>query len=57
MSTVIETPEGVVETGVDFNGNIPDKGQEQLEVGVDFDGNSPLEQPTPVAEVVDSNTD
>lgn len=40
MSTVIITPQGIVEVGSDFNGNVPPGGDAQIEPGVMFNGNA-----------------
>lgn len=51
MSTIIQTPMGIVESGEDFTGNRATPHKAQIEVGSDFQGNAPISTPTAAANI------
>lgn len=50
-TTIVLTPEGMVEAGEDFAGNRRPEGSVKIEVGSVFEGNAPISTPTPTANI------
>lgn len=52
MSTIIETPQGIVEVGQDFNGNVAPSFDAKIENTNMFQGNAVSSTPTPPANIL-----
>lgn len=51
MSTILETPQGIVEVGDNFNGNVAPSFDAKIENTVMFEGNAKMSTPTPAANI------